>query len=115
MLIFFYTFLSAVVGIICGFGIFKLKEIMRKIALIVSSMDILFNVLLLFLSIKDIREYSYSVAVSESEKHSTGLSIDTLVNIGVWSVIFVYLFYIALNLLFIFFFTRPKVKEQFTI
>lgn len=108
-----YSMFSPVLGIICGFGILELKEVMRKAMVAINSLDILVSILVFSLSINDIREYAVSIVAGVTEKYPSPISIDALVNIGFSSVICVYLFYILLSLLVIFFFTRPKVKEQF--
>ena len=104
---------SIIVGIVAGFGILKLKEMMRKIVVVINSFDVLFGILLLLLSIDSFKQYAYSLAVAQVGTKGNVLGIDTLTNIGFYTMIFVSLFYIAISLLFIFFFTRPKVKEQF--
>ncbi|MDD5679864.1 MAG: hypothetical protein PHI59_01305 [Candidatus Omnitrophica bacterium] len=108
-----YTVLSAVIGIAAGFGILKLKEIMRKAAVLINALDVLFNVPLFFISADEIRRYSYSVAVAMAEKTPTSLNIDMLTNVGFYSAAFTNFFYTVLSLLLIFFLTRTKVKEQF--
>lgn len=107
-----YSLFSMVVGIASGFGILKLKEIMRKIAIAINSLDVLFSIPLFLSSVDNLRQYSYLTAVAQAGK-TTILSIDVMTNIFFYSAIFASLFYIFLSLLLIFFFTRPNVKEQF--
>jgi hypothetical protein len=112
--IIFYTVVSAIIGVVAGFGILKLKEIMRKAAVLINALDVLFNVPLFFISADKIRQYSYSIAVAMTEKTPTPLSVDTLTNVGFYSALFTNLLYTVLSLLIIFFFTRPRVREQFS-
>ena len=114
LVIILYGLLSAIIGIISGFGILKLKEIMRKIAVAINVGDVLYNTIIPIIAAKDIWQYSYSVAVQQlAGKSETFLSVDAITSIGFYSAISLYVFYVGLSLLFIFFFTRPKVKEQF--
>jgi len=108
-----YTLLSAVIGFISGIGILKLKEMMRRLAVAINSLDIVFGILVLFLSANDIRQYAHSVALAQATNKPTILSVDTLTNVGFYAAMSWYVFCIGLSLLLIFFFTRPKVKEQF--
>lgn len=109
-----YSVLSALIGIVAGFGILKLKEIMRKTAVIINSLDVVIGITLLFVSINDLKQYCYSVVVTGyDETLANIISLNTLVNLTFYITISVYLFFMALSLLYIFFFSRPKVKEQF--
>lgn len=44
-----YTIFSAIIGIIAGIGILKLKELMRKIVIFINSLDVLVSVPVFFL------------------------------------------------------------------
>ncbi len=55
----------------------------------------------------------YNGLVKQDEKVKNIFSIDTLTNIGFYTGILTALSFIALSLLFIFFFSNPKIKEQF--
>lgn len=109
-----YGLFSTIIGIISGFGILKLKEIMRKIAVAINVSDVLFTIILFFISLNEIWKFSYSVAASQLVgKSKMYLNVDTLAAIGFYSTMFVYVLYVGLSLLLIFFFNHPKVKEQF--
>ncbi len=113
-LIIAYTILSELIGIISGVGILKLKDSMRKLAIWINSLDIVFCVMLFIFSIKDFKDYAYSIAAAEVAKNPTPVSVDTLAGVGFYSVAFLFAIYLLINLLFIFFLTRPKVKGQFS-
>mgnify|MGYP001575158177 CR=1 FL=1 len=108
-----YSILSALIGILVGFGLLKLKDTMRRIGIAINSMDLLLGIPLFFISLNDLKQYSYSVAVSETVKKSINLNIDTFANFVFYIGVFIIGIIFGLGLLFIFFFTRPKVKEQF--
>lgn len=113
MAIILYSLFSITAGIIAGFGILKLKEMMRKAAVVINLLDVVFGAPLLFVSTNSFRQYAYSTAVAQSGTRGSILSVDTLADIVFYTALFASLFYIAMSLLVVFFFTRPKVKEQF--
>ena len=109
-----YGLFSTIIGIISGFGILRLKEIMRKIAVAISALDVLFTIIIIFMSSNEILKFSYSLAGSQLVgKSNMYYDADMVSAIGFYSMIFVYVLSAGLSLLFIFFFTRPKVIEQF--
>jgi hypothetical protein len=109
-----YGLFSTTIGIISGYGILKLKEIMRKIAVAINALDVISTIILLFITSNAIWNYSYSFAESQlAGKGKMHLNVDTAAAVGFYSAIFVNVLFIGLSLLNIFFFTRPKVKEQF--
>lgn len=108
-----YTLLSTILGVISGFGILKLKETMRRLAVIVNSLDVLLGIPLLFLSWDSYKQFAYSLAVAQAESGHNILSISALSDVTFKTIIVISLIYFVLSLLTVFFFTRPKVKEQF--
>lgn len=108
-----YGLLSTVIGFITGIGILKLKEMMRRLAIAINSLDIIFGIPLYFLSANDIRQYAHSAALAQIANKPTVVNVDTLANVGFYAVVSWFIFCIILSLLLIFFLTRPKVKEQF--
>jgi hypothetical protein len=113
IIIILYSILSAAIGIIVGIGLLKLKDIMRRIGIVINSLDLLFGIPLFSLSLNDLRQYSYSAVVYELAKKPANLSIDTLANIAFYVMVSMIVMTFGLSILFIYFFTRPKVKEQF--
>src|SRR4030042_2202047 len=57
-----YGLFSTIIGIISGFGILRLKEIMRKIAVAINALDVLFTIIIIFISSHEILKFSYSLA-----------------------------------------------------
>lgn len=108
-----YSILASVVGIIAGIGLLKLSEAMRKTSIVINSLDFLLGVPLFYFALRDIRLYSYAVVLSQGLDEVIKSNINLLANSIFYSIIFISYLTFALNLLLIFFFTRPKVKEQF--
>ena len=108
-----YGLLSSLIGFISGVGILRLKEIMRKLAVTINSLDVIIGIPMFFLTANDIRQYAHSAALAQLANKPTDLSVDTLTNVGLYAAASWYVFCIVLSLLLIFFLTRPKVKEQF--
>ncbi|MFH1889110.1 MAG: hypothetical protein ABH806_03360 [Candidatus Omnitrophota bacterium] len=107
-----YSILASVIGVIAGFGILKLKEIMRRISVVINGVDILVGLPVLLFSLNDIREYTYSVAASLAATDPM-MPVYTLASVSFYTTVLLIMFSYCFNLLLIFFFTRPKVKEQF--
>jgi hypothetical protein len=108
-----YSILSSVAGIIVGLGLLRLKNVMRKIGIGINSLDLLLGILLFFISLSDVRQYSYTIAVSELAKRPIRTDVYTLANIIFYITVFANWIVLAINLLFVVFFTRPGVKQQF--
>ncbi len=105
--------LSSVIGFITGIGILRLNNIMRRIAIIVNSLDILIAIPLYFLSVNDIKQYCHSIALTTVAQGPPIVNVNVLANIGFYAATLFYIFAVGLSSLFIFFLTRPKIKEQF--
>ena len=86
---------------------------MRRIGVTINSLDVLFGIPVYFLSINDIKQYIYTITASEVLKSTVPLDVDALANIGFYFIVFLIWIFIGLSVLFIYFFTRLKVKEQF--
>lgn len=112
-LIILYSILSSIIGIISSIGLLRLKEIMRKVGIVINSLDLIFGVPLFFLSLKDIKQYSYVTAASEITKGTIKLDVNSFSNSIFYLIIYVSCAMFGLSLFFIFFFTRPKIREQF--
>jgi len=113
MVVAIHSLLSSFIGFVVGIGLLKLKEIMRKTGIVVNSVDLLVGIILFFLSFNGWKQYSYEKAASALAKTSAQVNIDLFAGIGFYLIISLYLAFTLLNVLFIYFFTRPKVKEQF--
>lgn len=107
-----YCLLSAAIGVAAGFGILKLKEMMRRVSVAINAIDVLVGLAILPLTLNDIREYVYSVAASAAGTDPT-VPVYALAKASFYLTILLMMITYAFNLLLIFFFTRPKVKEQF--
>lgn len=109
----FYGIISSLLGIFSGFGLLRLKDLARQIGIVINSIDLLFGLPVFFFSLNDIMQYSYNSAVSTIAKSPTGLDINMVTNSIFYSIIFMSWVLFILSLSFIYFFTRPKIKEQF--
>jgi hypothetical protein len=108
-----YSLISPIIGIIAGIGILKLKDLMRKVGIFINSLDILGGIPLFFLSIKDLQRYCYTVALSSAPSGVSQVNAGMIANISFYIVTILSWGFIGLSILFIYFFTRPKVREQF--
>lgn len=109
----FYSLLSSLVGIMVGAGLLKLKNTARLSGIALNGLDLFIGTILFFLSLADVREYSYAMAVSEIAKSMTRLDIQTIFRVIFYSTIMMNWAVLGINLLFIYFFTRPAVRNQF--
>ena len=107
--LFAYGIASLAIGVIAGIGLIRLKEIMRKVIVGINLLDVLSGIPVLLFSLNDIKQYAYRAAAETNSQ----VSIDVLANIAFYIIICFAIFTIAFSMLIIYFFTRPKVKEQF--
>lgn len=107
-----YCLLSAAIGVIAGFGILQLKEKMRKLGVAINAIDVLAGLGILSLTINDIRQYVYTIAASAAVTDPK-VPVYALASATFYVTILLMMLAYGFNLLLIFFFTRPKVKEQF--
>ncbi|MDD5195194.1 MAG: hypothetical protein PHQ96_05960 [Candidatus Omnitrophica bacterium] len=108
-----YSLISAILGAIAGIGVLKLKESMRKLALFINYLDVLEGIPFFFFSIKGLQQSCYKLALSGTHRITSQGTINLVANITFYmTAIFIWLI-IGLSILNIYFFTRPKVKEQF--
>ena len=108
-----YSILASIIGIIAGIGLLRLNEAMRKIGIVINSLDFLFGVPLFYFALRDIKQYSYAIVLSQGLEEIIKSDINSFANVIFYSIVFISYVTFGLNLLLIFFFTRPKVKEQF--
>jgi len=108
-----YGVLAVTLGIIASIGILRLKESMRKAAIAINALDFLVG-LPFFLYLTSVRRSFYEIAESAIRGRATPfLSVEGLARSEFYSAVFGALAAMILNILFIYYFTRPKVKEQF--
>lgn len=107
-----YSIISAAIAVIAGTGILKLKEKMRVLGVAINAIDLFFGLAVLSVTLNDIREYTYSIAASVSATDPS-IPVYALASASFYATVLLMLFAYGFNLLLIFFFTRPKVKEQF--
>lgn len=124
--IFYFGLILSAVNLICGIFILKLKENARKTVIILGVVSILLIPIYLKLIFKQLNfEYYYNkkrqVIVEQIKPEYQQKALENLekvrkVNDKALPIIFVLLFgmpLLIIELLPIYFFTRPKVKEQF--
>lgn len=108
-----YSILSSTIGIFVGRGLLRLIDKFRKIGLVINSLDLLIGMVLFPLSLPHFKTYSYSFASYIIAETSSRLSVTTFYMIILGTMVISSLAFFIFNILFIFFFSRPKVKEQF--
>lgn len=108
-----YSAISSIVCIIAGVGILKLKESMRKVAIFITTLDIFVAVTMSLLGAKDFQQYCYAQALLSAPRGASQEAINMLASISFYIITILNWGFIVLGILLIFFFTRPKVKEQF--
>lgn len=108
-----YSIISAVTAIVAGIGILKLKEILRKIGVFINSLDVLQGIPLFFFTVKGLKEYFYTETISAMPPEVPQSATTMVANISFYFTVILIWGLIGLSILFIYFFTRPKVKEQF--
>lgn len=91
---------------ICAIGILNLKEVARKIAIIVYAAYMFWVPLLLVL-------FTSKNLVNNVKNHAAGLDLKTAGIIAEVVLIFAIISSVLWFAFIIYFFTRPKVKEQF--
>jgi hypothetical protein len=113
LLLYGYGVLAVTLGIIASIGILRSKEIMRKVAVAVNALDFLVG-LPFFLFLPSVRQSFYDIAESVIRGRATPfLSVEGLARAEFYSAVSGALAAMILNIIFIYYFTRPKVKEQF--
>lgn len=108
-----YALASSLIGVIAGIGLLRLKEIMRKLGVLINIFDLLVGIPLFFLLLGATRQYISRMISVELAASSFRVDAGVVINIIFYSAIFWSFACFALSFLFIFFLTRPKVKEQF--
>ncbi|MDD5020396.1 MAG: hypothetical protein PHH75_05955 [Candidatus Omnitrophica bacterium] len=108
-----YSMVSALIGMMAGIGLLKLRPAARKIGIFINTTDLLIGIPLFSVSFDGVKKYVSDVVVSELIKTPVVVDIEMVLTI-VWDVVVVWsLAVFVLSALFIFFFTRPAVKAQF--
>ncbi len=108
-----YGVLAVTLGIIASIGILRLNESLRKVAVAINALDFLVG-LPFFLYLPSVRQSFYEIAGSVIGGRATPfLSVEGLARSEFYASVFGALAAMILNIIFIYYFTRPKVKEQF--
>jgi len=108
-----YSIISVIVGFVSIIGILWLRDGMRKAAIVINALDVLSG-LPFFFCIKGLRQSTYEMAQTTIKEHSFQfMSLDELAKVEFYSTLISAFGVMILSLIFIWFFTRPKVKEQF--
>ena len=108
-----YSIISVIIGFVAIIGILWLKDGMRKTAITINALDILFG-LPFFFCINGVKQSTYEIAEATIKEHSFRfISLDGLAKVEFFGALFSASGAMILSLIFIWFFTRPKVKEQF--
>lgn len=110
-----YSFFSSVVGIIAGIGLLKLKETARKIGVFINVADLLVGLPAFILSFNSVREYTYAMTASQVPQGAPAIDVEMVATAAFDFVVAMNLAVFVLSGIFIFFFTRRKVKEQFAV
>ncbi len=108
-----YSIASPVIGVVSGIGLLKASDLMRKMAIAINSLDLLLGIPLFYITLSDIKQYCYTIAYSQIAENAIKLDVNSFANGIYYSIVFVSCAIFGISLLFIFFFTRPKVKAQF--
>jgi hypothetical protein len=85
---------------------------MRQIGIGMSILDLFFGTALFLIAFNDLKQYSYKIASFEIARNL--ISIDSLAKVVFYLMAISTVAFFIMNLLFILFFTRPKIKEQFS-
>lgn len=114
MTVYCYSAASAMIGLVASIGILQLKERMRKIAVVITTLDVLGGIPFFFFlpqikrSIHEMTETMLSEQVFPVLGDANGLAEQ-----GFLAGVSTALAGMMLNLIFLWYFTRPKVKAQF--
>lgn len=109
-----YGVASVAIGIIASVGILRLKEYMRKTAVIINALNVLIDVPTLFFCLPGLKQKAYQIAETMAkESTNPGFSADVFVKLVFSAGVLTIAGFMIVNLLFIWYFTRPKVKAQF--
>jgi len=109
-----YSFFSSAVGIIAGIGLLKLKEAARRMGVFINAADILVGLPAFILSFNSVHQYVRAMTASQMPQGAPALDVEMAATAAFDFVIAMNLAVFVLSGIFIFFFTRRKVKEQFT-
>ncbi len=110
-----YSFFSSAVGIIAGMGLLKLKETARKICVFINVADLLVGVPAFILSFGTVRTYVYTMTASQMPTGAPALDVKMVATAAFDFIIAMNVAVFVLSGIFILFFTRRKVKEQFAV
>ncbi len=109
-----YGVIAVGLAIIAGIGILRFKEKARKLALAVNLVDFLVGIPLFFYIPSIMRSFREMLASSGMPGRSIQfLNLEGLTRSEFYFIAIGVLTAIVLNLIFIYYFTRPNVKEQF--
>lgn len=110
LILFIYTILYVPLGIIAGIGILKLNNIARKLAITITAINLFIFVLTVF-GLDGIKAFI--------QKEYQGVNLTniipeaTFLNICLGVIYFGFTIGFIYEIIYLYFFTRPKIKEQF--
>ncbi len=105
---------AAILGVTAGFGLLKRKDCMRKLGIVLSALNLLVSIPMFFFSYRDFRSYVYGAveyAMETTRGHLNPASWDVAV-LGV--MVFLFWLTTVYRLAFIIFFSRQRVRKQFS-
>jgi hypothetical protein len=111
--LYWYGVIAVGLAIIAGIGILRFKERARKLALAVNLVDFLVGIPLLFYIPTIMRSFREMIASTLPGRSVPLLNPEGLSRSEFYFIAIGALTAIVLNLVFIYYFTRPNVKEQF--